>query len=89
MTSALSLPRQLDFSAARELWSSLDERRGAAVVLAANEVERLSASCLQVLLAAAEEWRRTGCAFRVHAASEAFTEALKIMGASALLSDPA
>ena len=87
--AALLLPRVLDFAAARTLWDSLDERRGEALVLDASEVERVSGLCLQVLIAGNAEWRQAGISFRICSASPAFAEALKTMGANALLAEAA
>lgn len=75
------LARNLDLSAAAPLWSSLTKARGGALELDASQVERLSGVCLQVLLAAAAAWRAAGLDFRIVESSQAFSDAVEIMGA--------
>ena len=77
----MRLTPNLDLTAATPLWANLMEAAGAPVTLIANDVTRLSAPCLQVLLAASAAWSRNGLAFRISAPSAVFLEALEVMGA--------
>ncbi len=54
--SQLELPALLDLNAAGPLAEALHRRVGEDLVLDGSNVQRLGASCLQVLLAAARAW---------------------------------
>lgn len=84
----MRLPQNLDLGAAKTLHSDFLQARGAPIEIDASEVERIGGVCLQVLIAAAAAWRRDGHEFRVVAPSQAFTEAIRLMGAALHISAP-
>lgn len=84
-SGALALEANLDLAAARPLREALIARRGAALEIDASEVRRLGAPCLQVLVAATQDWDDAGIPVRITARSAEFDEALRLMGARDLL----
>jgi chemotaxis protein CheX len=83
----IRLARTLDLLAAAPLKAELAACAGAPVLLDASGVERMGGQCLQVLLAAQQKWRADDLAFFVSYPSEAFTEDMRVMGASGLLQE--
>jgi chemotaxis protein CheX len=81
----LALAPNLDLAAARPLRDALIARRGAALEIDASDVRRLGAPCLQVLVAARQDWDDAGVTLRFTARSPEFDEALRLMGACDLL----
>lgn len=77
----MKLASVLDLGAAAPLWSSLCEARGQPVALDASAVERLGGQCLQILLAAREQWLRDEQPFAIVSPSAAFQEALRLVSA--------
>ena len=82
---ALRLDEELDLSAAAPLKVALQARRGEALALDASAVQRLGGLCLQVLLAAAEAWRADELALEITEPSEAFSKAVRQLGADGCL----
>ncbi len=80
------LPPVLDLRAAAPLAADLLGRRGKPLVIDAAAVERMGGLCLQVLLSARNTWAADGQAFRIQAASTAFTDSLGALGAADLAS---
>jgi chemotaxis protein CheX len=80
----LPLPETLDLKAAGPLRGALMEARGAAIEIDASNVQRLGGLCLQVLLSAEATWATDGHPFVISAASPAFAEGARRMGANAL-----
>ncbi|MCW3780119.1 STAS domain-containing protein [Defluviimonas salinarum] len=78
--SELTLPARLDLTAAGPLQDALLSHRGAALNVDAGAVEHLDTPCLQVLLAAAAEWRALRQHLDVTPMSEAFRDALRSFG---------
>ena len=76
----LTLPPRLDLPAAAPLHAAILARRGAVLVLDAGAVRHLGTLCLQVLIAAAAEWRGGGHSLTVAPVSDAFAAALAAFG---------
>lgn len=76
----LTLPPRLDLPAARPLADDLRARDGRPLDIDAGEVSHLGGLCLQVLLAAAQSWRKAGQPLRLTRRSPAFDEALALCG---------
>ena len=81
------LPETLDLKAAGPLRGVLMQARGAALELDASGVQRLGGLCLQVLLSAEATWATDGHSFVISAASPAFAEGARRMGAHTLTPD--
>jgi chemotaxis protein CheX len=79
------LPPALDARAAAPLAQELRARAGSDLTLIAEDVQRLGAQCLQVLLAAQRKWAADGCRLHVRRGSEPFTWAASLMGAACIL----
>jgi len=77
----MKLTPVLNLAAARPLWSDLCAATGRPLTIDASAVERLGGACLQVLLAAREQWRRDGVDFTIDEPSPAFFEGLRLMSA--------
>ncbi|WP_426958717.1 STAS domain-containing protein [Muricoccus radiodurans] len=75
----------LDLRAAGPLAAAMLAWRGDDLSLDASRVERVGGQCLQVILAARNQWAAEGRSFRVLGASDAFKEAADLMGAAPLL----
>lgn len=78
----IPLPARLDHEGTRFLQAALREQRGRAIRLDAGKTILLGALALQLLLAAAREWRAAGHSFVVTPRSPAFTDDLMRLGAS-------
>jgi chemotaxis protein CheX len=78
----IDLPASLDAAAAPALLETLLARRGAALEIDAEPVNRLGAQCLQILLSAAATWRADGVRLAVSAPSAEFSRALQLLGLS-------
>jgi len=87
MSDALLLEPVLDLKAATPLQSALLGRRGQALEIDASAVERLGGLCLQVLISAHKTWGDDGVPLHVAPRSEAFTEALRLFGATTRLDE--
>lgn len=74
----IALDERLDTMAAAPLRAALLARRGVGLGLDAGAVRHLGTLCLQVLLAAARDWRAAGLPFNVEPRSAAFCEALAL-----------
>lgn len=85
MAAAIALPETLDLKAAAPLKAAFLERRGAAIIVEADQVRRLGGLCLQVLLAARKAWDRDGQSFSIKGPSEAFVETTRLFGAEGAL----
>lgn len=85
MAAAISLPENLDLKAAAPLKAAFLERRGAEIIIEADQVRRLGGLCLQVLLAARKAWDQDGHPFSIKGPSEAFVETTRLFGAAGAL----
>lgn len=83
MTGAniLSLPPRLDHEGTRIVQEALRGLRGKALRVDAGKTTFLGALGLQVLLAAAQQWRNEGQGFAVTPCSPAFADDLLRLGA--------
>jgi chemotaxis protein CheX len=77
-----ALPETLNLKAAGGLYADLAAARGHDLALDAGEVQRLGGQCLQVLLAARDAWRSDGFDLSIVNPSDAFTQALRLFGAT-------
>ena len=78
----LVLAPNLDLIAAPNLKDDLLARRGGPLAIDAGEVQRLGGLCLQVLVAAHQDWTRAGHTFSFSSRSREFDEAIRLMGAA-------
>ncbi len=62
------------------LYNALIDHRGRPVDLVASRVNRISVPLVQVLIAAASEWKAIDLPFRVVEPSEAFKEGVALLG---------
>ena len=79
-TGTLTLPARLDLTAARRLTRELRDRSGSPLQIDASGVEVLGGLCLQVLLAARQQWHDRQLALVLSARSAAFDAALVHFG---------
>ena len=78
----IDLAGNLDLRAAAPLHSSLLAVRGDPVCVNAENVVKVGAQCLQVLLSAQTTWERDGVTFELVRPSPAFLDALRTAGLS-------
>ena len=78
------LPPALDLNAAGPLCEALQKHIGDDLVLDGSKVQRLGASCLQVLLAAARTWAVEGSAISLDNATPRLVEDLRLLGCDAM-----
>ncbi|MEO1322505.1 MAG: STAS domain-containing protein [Pseudomonadota bacterium] len=83
--SKLDLPERMDSSVAKDLYSTIDSFKGTDVTLNGQNVRDIGGLCLQVLIAAKEEWGREDKAFQIHDASEEFQSFLTSVGRGDLI----
>jgi chemotaxis protein CheX len=80
MTASMELPARLDTAAAPALAADILSRSGSALRLDASGVVLLGGLCLQVLVAAAAEWRAQGVSLAIEPRSPGFDGALATFG---------
>ena len=78
------LPPALDLNAAGPLAEALLKHSGEDLALDGSKVQRLGASCLQVLLAAARTWASDGAALTLDNPTPRFVEDLRLLGFDAM-----
>ncbi|KEO60300.1 STAS domain-containing protein [Thioclava indica] len=78
--SALSLPAKLDLSTVEAFCDAIRARKGGDLVLDAGDVTLLGGLGLQVLAAAAADWRQAGHSLSITPRSESFDNALTHLG---------
>lgn len=76
----IELPENLDMPVAASLAESFLKLVGEPLAVDASRVQRLGASCLQVMLAAARTWKSEGDALTLHNPSPRFVEDLTLLG---------
>jgi len=76
----IELPENLDMPVAAPLAEAFGKLVGAPVEIDASRVNRLGASCLQVMLAAARTWNLEGDALSLKNPSPRFLEDLGLLG---------
>jgi len=79
----IELPENLDMPVAAPLAQAFAKLVGEPVEIDASRVNRLGASCLQVMLAAARTWRAAGDALTLKDPSARFLEDLGLLGLEA------
>lgn len=82
MTAVLSLQEKLDFGAVNALKTAIEAQVGNDLEVDASAVEHMGTLCLQVLLAAAQDWSRSGHKFQMTNASEICLTQLSLHGFS-------
>ena len=76
----IELPDALDLPVAASLAESLLKLVGEDLAIDASKVQRLGASCLQVLLSAARTWRAESTSLTLVHGSERFIDDLRLLG---------
>ena len=76
----IELTENLDMPVAAPLARAFAKLAGGALEIDARNVNRLGASCLQVLLAAARSWKADGAALTLKDPSPRFLEDLRLLG---------
>ena len=76
----IELPENLDMPVAAPLAEAFGKVLGGAVEIDASRVNRLGASCLQVMLAAARTWKAEGAPLTLKNPSARFLEDLGLLG---------
>lgn len=76
----LDLPARLDVTAADELAEALEHLREVPLEINAAGVEQAGTLCLQVLLAARQQWLADGLPFRIAAPSGPLRDAVSLLG---------
>ena len=79
-SSVIELPENLDMPIAAQLVETFSKLGGRPLAVDASRVQRLGASCLQVLLAAARTWKADGHALSLINPSPRFLEDLNLLG---------
>jgi chemotaxis protein CheX len=79
-TRTLELPEALDLPAAAALAAAFLKLAGEDLTIDASKVQRLGASCLQVLLSAVRTWRAEGTALSLAQSSPRFIDDLRLLG---------
>ncbi len=80
MSNLLELGEKLATDAAEEMYQSLLRMRGQDVSVSATRVKHIGGLCLQVLLAARQQWQADNRAFEVAGASDEFEAGLILLG---------
>ena len=81
----MQLASVLDLAAARPLWTQLCAARQQPIEIDASQAERLGGLCLQVLISAKRAWEADGMAFAIVDPSQAFADAVHLMGGDELM----
>jgi chemotaxis protein CheX len=76
----LELPPALDLNAAGPLVEALQKHLGEELVIDGSKVQRMGASCLQVLLAAARTWANDGVSLALDNPTPRLVEDLRLLG---------
>jgi chemotaxis protein CheX len=74
LDDVLKLPQTMDVARARSLYDDLFRRRGSPLTIDASQVEKASALAIEVLIAAARQWRSDGISFDIKTPSHAMLE---------------
>ena len=83
--SILDLPERLDSSVARDLYTQIDAHKDNHLGVNGAAVTYIGGLCLQVLIAAKEEWARNEKSFSIQSASETLSTFLGTIGREDLL----
>lgn len=80
MTGTVTLPARLDLTAVGGLAGEIKQHAGQPLTIDATAVETLGGLCLQLLLASAAQWKREGQELMIPMRSDAFDDALSLLG---------
>lgn len=83
MTVTITLRERLDFGAAPDLRSDILEQVGNDLEINASAVTHMGTLCLQVLIAASNEWSKGGHKFNLISPSDTCQSQLSLHGFSA------
>ena len=82
MTAMLTLQERLDFGAVTSLKSAILALVGQDIEIDASSVSHMGTLCLQVLIAASEDWAKAGHRFKINSPSEICVNQLALHGFS-------
>ena len=82
MTAIITLQERLDFGAVTPLKTTILERAGQDLEIDASQVTHMGTLCLQVLIAAANDWKQAGKTFQIISPSETCKTQLALHGFS-------
>jgi len=82
MTAVITLQDRLDFGAVTPLKSAILGHSGQDMEIDASEVTHMGTLCLQVLIAAANDWKLAGKVFRITSPSDICETQLALHGFS-------
>lgn len=80
MTAQLTLAPKLDFGAVKDLKTAILDQVGNDLEIDASDVEHMGTLCLQVLLAAANDWATAGHKFQIKNSSDTCLSQLSLHG---------
>ncbi len=80
MTAALTLEDRLDFGAVASLKAALEGQVGNDLEIDASAVTHMGTLCLQVLIAASQDWARAGHRFCLTSTSDSCATQLALHG---------
>lgn len=76
----IDLPEKLDSSFARELYTELNSNKDTDIRLDGRLVHHVGGLCLQVLIAAKDEWRRNDLSLELNEPSDVLKQVLSTIG---------
>ncbi|WP_457647453.1 STAS domain-containing protein [Profundibacter sp.] len=82
MTAVITLQERLDFGAVTPLKTNILGHAGQDLEIDASQVAHMGTLCLQVLIAAANDWKQAGKTFRIISPSETCKTQLALHGFS-------
>lgn len=82
MTAVITLQERLDFAAAPALKTEVIGQIGHDLEIDASNVEHMGTLCLQILIAASNEWTRSGHKFNLTSPSDICITQLSLHGFS-------
>ncbi len=82
MTAVITLQERLDFGAVTPLKTTILDHAGQDLEIDASQVAHMGTLCLQVLIAAANDWKQAGKTFRIISPSETCQTQLALHGFS-------
>ncbi|AXX98142.1 STAS domain-containing protein [Profundibacter amoris] len=82
MTTVITLQERLDFGAVTPLKTTILGHAGQDLEIDASQVSHMGTLCLQVLIAAANDWKQVGKTFQIISPSETCKTQLALHGFS-------
>lgn len=76
----IDLPERLDSTSAQELYAQIDAHKDKHVTLNGEHVSKVGGLCLQVLIAAKDEWARNSLTFQIQTPSDELSGFLSKIG---------